>query len=94
MRKSRKVYTSGVTLTDQAMGQQKRPVNADAGLNRGKQLMSVSAPEPSQKYTFQRGLAIAALNLPEPERISVLAEVLASMGLLERVMPRCQEMSR
>jgi hypothetical protein len=52
------------------------------------QLNSISEPVPSQKLTYQRGLAKAALRLPEGQREQALAEALAMMGLLERVAPR------
>lgn len=85
--KSKKVYTSGVSLTDLA-DEPKPPSGADGGLSRANQLNSVSPSLPSQKYTYQRGLAKAALNLPEKERVMALAEALAAMGLLDRIMPR------
>lgn len=88
MKTSRKVYTTGVAMVDRAMAQDKPPAGADNGLAKVKQLSSVSPPFPSQKYTFQRGLAIAALGLPEQQRAMALYEALASMDLLYRIMPR------
>jgi hypothetical protein len=84
---SRTVYTSGVSEVDKAMWSAKAPVDSTVA-SRGAQLSSISEPLPSQKYAFQRGLARAALKLPEQERLMALAEALAAMGLLERVFPR------
>lgn len=86
------VHTSGTSPVDLALWDPKpgRVVGGDA-YARMQQLNSTQDPLPSQKYSYQRGLAKAALELPEREQIPALVEVLAAMGLLERIMPRWKE---
>lgn len=81
---SRTVYTSGVSEVEKAMwNENRRRVDGDVHA-RSVQLQSYQEPQPSQKYTYQRGLAKAALKLPEQEQVPALAEVLEAMGLRER----------
>lgn len=86
-------HTSGVSEADKAMWKEKPPVDGTIG-GRALLLNAIEEPLSSQKYTFQRGLAKAALGLPESERLMILAEALAAMGLLERVWPRVREEER
>lgn len=84
--KSKRVYTSGISETEKAVWDDGKPRVMDSTTAaRSSQLNSVQEPSPSQRYTFQRGLAKAALKLPEPERELTLAKALAAMGLLERI---------
>lgn len=85
---SRHVYTSGTSAIDRALWDDTKPNIGGDSLGKASQLKSVQEPSPSQKYTYQRGLAKAALQLPEPEREPALAETLAMMGLYERVVAR------
>lgn len=71
---------SGYSYMEQ---EEKAPVGA-GGFNKGKQLRSAAKPLPGQILTFQRGLARAALELPEEERESSLREALEAMGLLKK----------
>lgn len=64
--------------------EEKAPVGAE-GFNKGKQLRSTAKPLPGQILTFQRGLARAALELPEEEQESNLRQVLEAMGILKKL---------
>lgn len=93
MPESKWVYSSGVSSSDTAVPGSDNHVGVGTD-SRVHQLQGIPEPEPGRKYTFQRGLAKAALkskNLSERERISQLSEALAMMGLLERVMPKFKE---
>lgn len=84
--KSKQVYTSGITEVEKATWDDGKPKVMDpTTAARSNQLNSIQEPSSSQRYTYQRGLAKAALRLPERERVLALAEALAAMGLLERI---------
>lgn len=88
---SKTVYTSGkVSEVEKAMWRPRVTPDHSIGA-KSQQLYGVGQPLPSQQYAFQRGLAQAALQLPKRERATALAEVLAAMGLLQRVFPRMRE---
>jgi hypothetical protein len=85
---SKWVHTSSTSHVDAAMISSR---SSSVGVGTGgkvHQLGSFGKPLPSQKLTCQRGLARAAMRLPESEQVQALAQVLAMMGLLERVFPR------
>lgn len=84
---NRWVHTSGVSAVDLAVEPHGKGTVGASTDSKVHQLSSVGEPLPSQCYTFQRGLAKAALEMPEPEReqMEALAEVLAMMGLLRKV---------
>lgn len=84
--RSRTVYTSGVSEVDKAMWNHGGGRSMDSStIGRSQQLEGVNEPLPSQKYTYQRGLAKAALRLPQREQLLALADVLEAMGLQRRV---------
>jgi len=83
---SRWVHSSGVSQSDVALGD--KPSKASP---RFQEIPPVEEPKPSQILTFQRGLARAALELPEPEREPALREALKAMGILRRFYERERE---
>lgn len=86
--KSKHVHTGISEVDKAAWNSGTPPTGADTFAAISMQLKSFSVPLPSQVYAFQRGLAKVALKLPGHEREVALVEVLAAMGILDRVMPR------
>lgn len=79
------VYTSGAKPSDFSQDEGAFVgVGTDSKVH---QMKSVAEPLPGQLRTFQRGLAKAAMKLPtEREQVQALAETLAAMDLLRRVL--------
>lgn len=89
--KNRVVYSSGLDRSDTALNSKVSPIiGMDAHTKRAN-FRGVAKPSESQKYTFQRGMAWAALQLPHEEQVEALAEVLDMLELRNRIMPRWRE---
>jgi hypothetical protein len=73
------VHTSGASQSDLPLNEKPPKISP-----RFQEIPPIERPLPSQILTFQRGLARAALELPEPERVQALREALEVMGIFRR----------